>query len=206
MNDLGSKNNNTALNIRIPLRDLIKVYFKIGTVGFGGGYAVMNIIHSEFVEKHQWLTEQRYENILSLAEMAPGALTVNILAGIAYRLGGKRAMLFATAALITPSFFIILLLTDLFLKWQQSPIVKGAMEGLTAGVVGLLLSVVWQLLGKMPSSWFYYIICAMALGIGFFIHINPIWLVVFGGVLGGLKLLIEIFVARIKSRFEEGKK
>ena len=82
--------------------------------------------------KHEWLSEQRFENMTALSEMAPGALTVNLLAVIAYRLGGLGAMIAATLALILPSFLLIVALAGVFLAWQNNPFVKYAMEGLTA--------------------------------------------------------------------------
>lgn len=169
--------------------DVCKVYLKIGSIGFGGGYAVINMIHSELVEKRHWLTEQRYENMLSLSEMAPGALTVNFLAGIAYRQGGIKTMVLGTAALILPSFLFILLLAGIFLTWQHNLLVQGALEGLTAGVVGLMLAVVWELAEKLPRHWYYYATGAAAFFLGFFLQINPIYLVLLGGLAGGIKYL-----------------
>ena len=173
------------------LIDITMVYLKIGTIGFGGGFAVMDLIRGELVEKHQWLTEQRYQNMVALAEMAPGALTVNLLSGIAYRLGGFRAMILATTALILPSFAIITLMAGLFLAWEDNPMVKGALQGLTAGVVGLLLAVVWGLAKKAPHHWCCFVVGITALLIGLAFSINPIWLILMGGLAGGIKVAIE---------------
>jgi chromate transporter len=174
-------------------RDLCRTYLKIGTIGFGGGYAVMDLIHSELVEKHQWLTEQRFQNMVALSEMAPGALTVNLLAGIAYRLGGVKAMVLATTALILPSFVLIIILAGLFFAWQNNPMVKGALQGLTAGVVGLLLAVVWDLVKKAPRHWCCFVVGVAALVVGFAFPLNPIWLVLAGGLAGALKVAVETF-------------
>lgn len=168
-------------------RDIILVYLKIGTIGFGGGYAVMDLIYDEMVKKRGWLTDQRFQNAVALSEMAPGALTVNLMAGIAYRLGGLQTMLLATAALILPSFVIILALAGLFLAWQHHPVVSGALEGLTAGVVGLLLAVVWDLIKKAPRHWCCLAVGMTALIIGFLFPVNPIWLVLMGGIVGSAK-------------------
>lgn len=173
------------------LRDIALIYLKIGTIGFGGGFAVMDLIHDELVEKHQWLTEQRYQNMVALSEMAPGALTVNLLSGIAYRLGGLKAMVVATTALILPSFALITLLAGLFIAWEDHPMVKGALEGLTAGVVGLLLAVVWRLVKKVPHHWCCFAVGIMALLIGLAFPINPIWLILMGGLTGGTKVVVE---------------
>ena len=176
---------------KITWIEVARVYLKIGTIGFGGGYAVMDLIHSEIVEKRRWMAEQRYENTISLAEMAPGALTVNLLAAIAYRLGGVKTMILATIALILPSFLIIVLLSGLFLSWEGSNIVRGAMAGLTAGVVGLMLAVVWDLVKKFPHRWYYYASAACALLASLLLKVNPIWLVLLGGASGALKVLIQ---------------
>jgi chromate transporter len=173
--------------------DVARVYLKIGTIGFGGGFAVMDLIHGELVEKHQWLTEQRYQNMVALAEMAPGALTVNLLSGIAYRLGGIKTMVLATAALILPSFIITTLLAGLFLAWQNNPMVNGALEGLTAGVVGLLLAVTWSLVKKAPRHWCCLVVGLAALVLGLALPVNPIWLVLMGGMAGGFKVAVEAF-------------
>ncbi|HUW65194.1 MAG TPA: chromate transporter [Spirochaetia bacterium] len=168
-------------------REVARVYLKIGTVGFGGGYAVMTLIHDELVTRRGWLNEQRYDNMLSLAELAPGALTVNLLAVIAYRLGGVRTMLLATGALIMPSFLLILLLAGALLAWEGVPVVRGALEGLTAGVVGLMLAVAWELTEKFPHRWYYYAMGAAALAASFFLHLDPIWLILAGALAGGGK-------------------
>ena len=174
-------------------RDLGWTYLKIGTMGFGGGYAVMDLIHSELAEKHQWLTEQRFQNMVALSEMSPGALTVNLLGGISHRLGGVKAMVLATTALILPSFVLIIILAGLFFAWQENPMVKGALQGLTAGVVGLLLAVVWDLAKKAPRHWCCFVVGVAALMLGFAFPLNPIWLVLAGGLAGALKVAVETF-------------
>jgi chromate transporter len=171
-------------------RDIIWTYFKIGTLGFGGGYAVLDLIHSELVVKQGWLSEEGFEDMTALSEMAPGALTVNLLAAIAYRIGGVCAMILATAALILPSFVLIIALAGLFLAWQNNPVVQSAMEGLTAGVVGLLIAVVWDIGKGVPRHWYSCAVGISALLLGLAFPVNPIWLVLLGGLAGGIKALL----------------
>jgi chromate transporter len=172
-------------------RDIVLVYLKIGTIGFGGGYAVMDLIYDEMVKKRGWLTDQRFQNSVALSEMAPGALTVNLMAGIAYRLDGFQTMVLATAALILPSFVLIIGLAGLFLAWQHHPLVTGALKGLTAGVVGLLLAVVWDLIKKAPRHWCCFVVGMTALIIGFVFPGNPAWLVLMGALAGIAKGVVD---------------
>ncbi|OLN28603.1 chromate transporter [Desulfosporosinus metallidurans] len=90
-------------------------------------------------------------------------------------------MVLATAALILPSFLIIVLLSGLFLTWEGNHLVRGAMAGLTAGVVGLMLAVVWALVKKFPRRWYYYMSTSCALLASLYLKLNPIWLVLLGG-------------------------
>jgi chromate transporter len=185
-------------------RDIVLIYLKIGAIGFGGGYAVMDLIYDEMVKKRGWLTDQRFQNTVALSEMAPGALTVNLMAGIAYRLGGFQTMMLATAALIFPSFVLILALAGLFLAWQHHPLVNGALQGLTAGVVGLLLAVVWDLIKKAPRHWCCFAVGMTALVIGFVFPVNPAWLVLMGGIVGSAKGIADA-LQRKRSRSDTDK-
>ena len=170
--------------------DITRTYLKIGAIGFGGGYAVVELIQSELVVKRRWLTEQRFENMIALSEMAPGAFTVNLLAGIAYRLGGIGTMVLATTALILPSFVLIMGLAGLFLAWQDNTVVQSSMKGLTAGVVGLLIAVVWDLIKRAPTHWCCLVIGVMAFLLELAFAINPIWLILMGGMAGAIKVWV----------------
>ncbi|MDR3568388.1 MAG: chromate transporter [Syntrophobacteraceae bacterium] len=185
-----------ANDVTPTTREIVWTWLKIGTIGFGGGYAVLDLIHSELVIKHGWLTEQRFENMTALSEMAPGALTVNLLAGIAYRLGGLWAMIAATIALILPSFLLIVVLAGAFLAWQNNLVVRYAMEGLTAGVVGLLIAVVWDMVKRIPGHWCCFTVGIAALFLGLVFPVNPVWLVLMGGLAGATKVLVLALVAK----------
>ncbi len=176
--------------------NITRTYFKIGALGFGGGYAVLDLIHSELVVKKRWLSEEGFEDMTALSEMAPGALTVNLLASIAYRIGGIWTMIAATSALILPSFVLIIALAGLFLAWQNNPVVQSAMKGLTAGVVGLLIAVTWDIAKGVPRHWYSFAVGITALFLGLAFPVNPIWLVLLGGVAGGIKVLLGAVFAK----------
>ncbi len=183
---------------------IVRVWLKIGTIGFGGGYAVLDLIHSELVVRHQWISEQRFENMTALSEMGPGALTVNLMAAIAYRLGGVPAMVMATLALILPSFLLIVALAGVFLAWENNPFVKSAMEGLTAGVVGLLIAVVWDMAKRIPRHWCCFSVGIAALVLGLAFPVNPIWLVLMGGLTGAARVWLEPLFTKRAAKGESG--
>lgn len=176
--------------------EITLAYLKIGSLGFGGGFAVVEMIRDELVVKRRWLGNQRFDNMMALSEMAPGAFTVNLLAGIAYRLGGIRTMMAATAALILPSFLLITILAKVFLAWQDHPVVQSAMEGLRAGVVGLLIAVAWDLIKRLPRHWCCFAVGAGSLALGLATPVNPVWLVLMGGAAGWLTVRVSALAGK----------
>ena len=44
--------------MKVQYSTLFKTFMKIGIVTFGGGYAMIPIIESEVVDKHQWMTKE----------------------------------------------------------------------------------------------------------------------------------------------------
>jgi chromate transporter len=179
--------------------DIVWTYFKIGALGFGGGFAVLDLIRSELVVKKKWLSDESFEDMTALSEMAPGALTVNLLAAIAYRISGTWTMIAATAAILLPSFVLIIAMAGAFLVWQNNPVVQSAMKGLTAGVVGLLIAVVWDISKGIPGHWYCFAVGITALLLGLAFTVNPIWLVLLGALAGLIKVLLAAVFAKNSS-------
>ncbi|MDA8064368.1 MAG: chromate transporter [Thermaerobacter sp.] len=184
MEVVGSREEHRAVGHPVPLGELVRTFLWIGTVGFGGGYAVLDLIRTQLVERRRWLTSQQYDHVVSLAEMAPGALTVNVLAGAAYRLGGIGAMLAGTGALILPSFLIIVLCAGLYTAYAGAPVVQGALHGLEAAVVALMLVVAWELSRGIRPQAFQLGVGAVTFGAYLFLNVNPIFLLLAAGVAG----------------------
>ena len=57
---------------------LLWVYLKIGTFGFGGGYAMLSLIQHEIVDLHHWLTPQQFTDVVAISQMTPGPIGINL--------------------------------------------------------------------------------------------------------------------------------
>ena len=56
---------------------LLYSYLKIGFFGFGGGYAMLALIHNEIVVRHHWLTNSELTDIIAISQMTPGPIAIN---------------------------------------------------------------------------------------------------------------------------------
>ena len=52
-------------------------FLQIGMFSIGGGYAAMPVIQSQVVERYGWLTMGEFTDLITIAEMTPGPITVN---------------------------------------------------------------------------------------------------------------------------------
>ena len=66
---------------------LAYVFFKIGILTVGGGLAMIPIIQYEMVSRG-WLDNQQFLDILGIAQMTPGPMSVNTATFVGYRVVG----------------------------------------------------------------------------------------------------------------------
>lgn len=115
-------------------------FFKIGLFSIGGGYAAMPLIKSQVVDLHQWLTLKEFTDIITIAEMTPGSVSLNCATFVGIQIAGIKGALVATLGCITPSFIVVMIFTFLYFKYGDLKIIKGILRGLRPAVVGLIAS------------------------------------------------------------------
>ena len=75
---------------------LFKTFFLIGLFSFGGGLASMELIRSRVVTQQHWLTNTEFTDIISISEMTPGPLGINIASFVGTRTAGIPGTVIAT--------------------------------------------------------------------------------------------------------------
>lgn len=119
---------------------LFRIFFLLGLFSFGGGMANMELIRSRVVTQQGWLTTGEFTDIISIAEMTPGPLGINIASFVGTRVGGIPGTVAATFAYVLPSFFIVMILARVYYKYRSIDSVKGVLNGLHPAVVAMVLA------------------------------------------------------------------
>lgn len=132
---------------------LFLTFLKVGAFTFGGGYAMIPIIHKEVVEKRKWATNSDVLNILAISESTPGPIAVNAATYIGFKVAGFWGSLFATLGLALPSFAIIFTISYFYKTFMTWHIVQAAFKGLSIGVIILLFMAAFKLKKAVPNSW-----------------------------------------------------
>lgn len=121
------------------LLKLFWVFFEVGAVSFGGGYAMISLIR-QLVLANGWLTEAELLNMIAVAESTPGPIAVNMATFVGATQAGIPGALLATLGVVLPSFLIILLIAAVIKNFLKYRPVKAFMAGVRPCVVGLILA------------------------------------------------------------------
>jgi chromate transporter len=139
------------------LGGLFLSFLKIGTVGFGGGLAVIAQIRTLAVQQRRWLTEQDFASGFALAQTLPGTAAGNVTTYVGLRLSGWRGAGAALAGFILPSTLMMIVLAILYRHLRYLPDTDRLFHGLNAAVVALIIVTAWRMgrntLSK-PWQWF----------------------------------------------------
>jgi chromate transporter len=127
-----------------PLGQLTASLFKIGSVAFGSGMAIIGVMQAEVVQAHGWVSQREFLDGLALGQITPGPILLTA-AFIGYKLAGVAGAALATFAIFAPSIAMTLVFTEVFGRIKHLQRVRGALAGVLAAFVGLLAATLWQL-------------------------------------------------------------
>lgn len=130
------------------MKELFEIFFtslKIGSMTFGGGYAMLPILQREVVEKKKWNTESEILDFYALAQCLPGIIMVNTLTFVGQKKRGKVGAVVSALGAVTPSFVIISVIATLLTAFADLPVVQNAFAGIRVCVCVLIFNAVLKL-------------------------------------------------------------
>ncbi len=102
------KKRNSDKNLN--MRKLLSTMFKIGCIGFGGGTALVPVIESEVVYEKKLIDRDEYTKDVVVANITPGALPVEVAAGVGRKVCGIPGMILSALLMGLPGTFLTVLL------------------------------------------------------------------------------------------------
>ena len=122
------------------LFDLFFTFILLGAFSFGGGMASMELIRSRVVVQHAWLTNAEFSDLISISEMTPGPLGINIASFTGVRIAGVPGSIAATFGYVIPSAVIVIIMAYFYFKYRNLRIVDGVLKGLRPAVIAMIFS------------------------------------------------------------------
>src|SRR3989339_1293767 len=103
---------------------LLKIFLnflKIGAFSIGGGYAMLPLIRELTVKKERWVSEEKFLELLTLAQGTPGVMAANLAILIGLELNGLKGAFVALSGTILPSLISITLIAAVLTQFFQNP-------------------------------------------------------------------------------------
>lgn len=122
---------------------LVKLFFifiQVGLFSVGGGYAAIPLIQNQVVEVHKLMTMSGFTDLITIAEMTPGPISINSATFVGTQLAGPIGAIVCTLGCIIPSFVICLALAHFYYKYRSFGGVQTVLAALRPAVVALIAS------------------------------------------------------------------
>jgi chromate transporter len=166
------------------LVELFFVFFKIGSVTFGGGYAMLPMLERELAEKRQWTTKETMLDYYAIGQSTPGIIAVNVATFIGFNKASLLGALIATIGIVTPSIIIISLIASCLSNFSQIQWVQKALAGINVAVAALLTKSVWEFSKKAVKNIWSLVLLLAAFVSMYFFGVESIVIIIVSGVLG----------------------
>lgn len=168
----------------IALRRIFWVFFRIGLLGFGGGFAILPILRHELHDKRDWMKDEELGDAVSVATVFPGAVSVNAAFLQGLKMRRIPGVLAAVGGIVAPAIFVILLVAAFLSQFSTAKVVLAFFKGAGAAVTGLIAYAAW-LYGKGARLGLAAIaLTAAILALLLVLRVHPIVAVVTSGVAG----------------------
>ncbi|MBR7088115.1 MAG: chromate transporter [Mogibacterium sp.] len=186
---------NAGMNV---LTELFILFFKLGAFTIGGGVAMLPLLQNTLTQEKKWFSQDEFVDIVAVCQSLPGVIAINMATYVGYKKKGFLGSLVSTFGVVLPSFVMILLIATFISNLSDNPYVAGAMAGLRAAALGLVVVAVIQMSSVVFKGGWTILAAAVSFVLIAVLNINTAYVILLFVVLG-------VASALIGDRMKEGK-
>jgi chromate transporter len=155
----------TAAAVRsdVSLAELFWSGLKAGLLTFGGAYTVIPFLQRDAVAQGAWMSNAQFLDGLALSGLLPAPLII-FATFVGYIGGGPWGAVALTIGIFLPAFAFTLTGHEALDRFVHQPRVRSFLEGVTAGVVGLISGTAIYLMWSSLTDIEAFVLFALVLG------------------------------------------
>src|SRR5256712_6839865 len=169
---------------RVPIRDLVLYYLRLGALGFGGPVALVGEMEKELVQERKWLTKEEMREGIAVCQSMPGPLAIQVGIYISYLRGGFWGAWAGGWAFILPNFVIVASLGALYTYFGGLSPVTAIFYGVAPAVIALILSSCYSLAKLGMEDWLQWAIAAVCFVVTVAVQAEVALLFIASGIVG----------------------
>ena len=166
---------------RHDLKELATVFFKLGTIAFGGPVAHIAMMEEEIVNRRRWITSEKLLDLLGVTSLIPGPNSTELAIHIGYERAGWKGLFVAGSCFILPAMTLVWILAAIYNRYQTLPQIEGLLYGIKPFILLIIVKALWKL-GRKAVKDLTTAIAAIAVIIAFFVGLNEILLLLLAGI------------------------
>jgi len=170
------------MNNNQNLKEIAKLFLRLGVTAFGGPAAHIAMMQEEVVVKRKWLSEQHFLDLIGATNLIPGPNSTEMAIHVGQEKGGWKGLIIAGLCFILPAVFITGFFAWLYKQYGQLPEVQPFIYGIKPAIIAVILGAVFPLAKKSLKSIELAIIGLIVL-IGSLAGFNEIYLMFGAGFL-----------------------
>ena len=135
------------------LLEVVKVFFYLGVIGFGGPAAHIAMMEKEVVEKRKWMSRQHFLDLVGATNLIPGPNSTEMTMHCGHERAGWKGLFLAGAAFIFPAVVLTGILAWLYVEYGTLPAVAPYLFGIKPAVMAIILGALYKLGKKALKNW-----------------------------------------------------
>lgn len=134
------------------LTELAAVFFRLGTVAFGGPAAHVAMIDDEVVKRRRWMSREDLLDLIGVTNLLPGPNSTELAIHIGYERAGWRGLFIAGSSFILPAMVLVWILAAFYARYQTVPQVEWLLYGIKPVIIAVVLQALWKLAKKAAKN------------------------------------------------------
>lgn len=164
------------------LKDIARLFLKLGIIGFGGPAAHISMMQNEVVTKRKWISQQHFLDLIGATNLIPGPNSTEMAIHIGREKAGWKGLITAGVCFILPAVFITGIFAWLYKKYGALPEIQPFVYGIKPAIIAVILSAIFPLAEKSFKS-IGLIILGLLVLTGSLLGYNEIFLLFGAGIL-----------------------
>lgn len=127
------------------LKEVALLFFKLGSIAFGGPAAHIAMMEDELVKKRNWMTQQHFLDLVGATNLIPGPNSTEMTMHCGHERAGWKGLIVAGACFVFPAVVITMVFAWLYQQYGQLPKVEPFIYGIKPAVIAIILGAVYTL-------------------------------------------------------------
>ncbi len=169
----------------VGFADALRVWAKIGLLGFGGPAGQIALMHRELVERRRWISESRFLHALNYCMLLPGPEAQQLAIYIGWLMHRTWGGVVAGVLFVLPGALVLGVLSWLYVRFGSVPAVSALFFGLKAAVLAIVVEAMLRI-GRRALKTRFLFAAAVAAFVAIWAFQVPFPWVVLGAAVTGL--------------------